>query len=518
MKKEKYDWHRSLSASVAEQLLVAFCDVAGHADPRRRTSRYRSRFKGLGASGSRQSGTTGMLAKPYPPVARTATRLAQHLPFPIFLTNSKGRVVFSNRRCCNLIDWDSSTLLGNSWLALVHHDDRQVVSARFQQALAARTPFEGEFRRFPAAQRTLCFIAQIFPVTSGAGDLLGCVGTLADVTHLKAGQIELIDTNTRLAAIIESSPFAIVSINRNGNVTQWNRRASQWFGWSAEEAIGSPLTIMLQSGRREFQDFLADIFGRNASSSSMRSFVSRAGDLMLARVTVASVTHPPAPSAEAVLFLDDLTQSESANAQLQALFERHERYLSDMHDGFMQSLYGIGIGLEQCRLTVARDPARAENLLSQATADINLVLQEMRETLLENGPQTLERHDLDLAIRRILKRFSGSGPRFELIVDPPAAKPPHTLRQHLEFIASEGISNVVKHARAVICQISLSLQGHRVQLSINDDGVGFDPTKSGGVGHGLQNIEARVHELGGRFHLETRPGAGTRLTVDFPVK
>ena len=88
-------------------------------------------------------------------------------------------------------------------------------------------------------------------------------------------------------------------------------------------------------------------------------------------------------------------------------------------------------------------------------------------------------------------------------------------------VTQEALLNVTRHARATRLWPELEGVGDRVQLCIRDDGVGFDPTAGAELmreGHfGLVAMRERVELAGGRFHLESRPGAGAVVRATFTI-
>jgi signal transduction histidine kinase len=84
-------------------------------------------------------------------------------------------------------------------------------------------------------------------------------------------------------------------------------------------------------------------------------------------------------------------------------------------------------------------------------------------------------------------------------------------------IAQEALNNIVKHARAKECSICLRQNGHSIELSITDDGVGFDTARKpimGGYGMGTTTMRERAEAIGASLRLQSAPGQGTRVAVE----
>ena len=83
-------------------------------------------------------------------------------------------------------------------------------------------------------------------------------------------------------------------------------------------------------------------------------------------------------------------------------------------------------------------------------------------------------------------------------------------------LVQEAVSNVIKHAQAKSLQVRLYTRDGHLVLQITDDGIGFTPGGASG-GHGLLSMASRARRLGGQLSVDSRPGAGTSLSLVLPV-
>src|ERR1035441_6654717 len=90
------------------------------------------------------------------------------------------------------------------------------------------------------------------------------------------------------------------------------------------------------------------------------------------------------------------------------------------------------------------------------------------------------------------------------------------IRHHIIMAVKEAIHNVIKHARASEIQICVRQAGRVLTIQVSDNGCGFAAALNA-RGNGLDNIERRLHSLGGSSSVESRPGAGTKVTLEFPL-
>ena len=104
----------------------------------------------------------------------------------------------------------------------------------------------------------------------------------------------------------------------------------------------------------------------------------------------------------------------------------------------------------------------------------------------------------------------------ELLMDDRAvAAVPPTGKGELVQVIREIFSNIARHAGAKEVSLQCSLSDGRIVITIEDDGVGFDPSQIT-RGHGLSNIEARAGKLGGDFQVRARVPRGTIQVLSFP--
>lgn len=90
-------------------------------------------------------------------------------------------------------------------------------------------------------------------------------------------------------------------------------------------------------------------------------------------------------------------------------------------------------------------------------------------------------------------------------------------RHHLLLIVKEILHNIAKHAAATEVRLRIEIRGRHFEIEIKDNGVGFDPAAARPEGEGVANIRARVEELAGYCEIDSRPQAGTRVTVRIPL-
>jgi signal transduction histidine kinase len=198
-----------------------------------------------------------------------------------------------------------------------------------------------------------------------------------------------------------------------------------------------------------------------------------------------------------------------------AVLEDRERIAKELHDGAIQALFAVGMGLQGSAL-LAGDPELRDRL-QNAVEELDRVIRDLRNYIFGLRPGILADRQLDQALQGLVEEFQRrTGMVAVAEVDPAAAAELAGRAGDVVQLAREALSNVSRHAKAVTCRVSLYTDEHGGVLEIDDDGRGFDPTRPTGPGQGLRNLRERAASLGGRAQVDSTPGQGTRVRVTIP--
>ena len=202
-----------------------------------------------------------------------------------------------------------------------------------------------------------------------------------------------------------------------------------------------------------------------------------------------------------------------------AVLEERERIGMDLHDGIIQSIYGVGLTLDFARMSITDDPDTVVQKIDEAIDNLNKTIRDIRAYILDLRPRQFIGNDLKQGLQRLVDEFqANSGTKASLIcmednlVDFPAAN-----ATALFHICQEALANVAKHAEAKQVTIHLWTAKDRVILEIGDDGKGFDLRKmSVTLGHGLSNMHFRARKVGGDVEFTSYPSQGTTVLAWVP--
>ncbi|MBI2238978.1 MAG: PAS domain S-box protein [Actinobacteria bacterium] len=354
---------------------------------------------------------------------------------------------------------------------------------------------------------------------------------------------ELRKSDARKGAILHSALDAVIGMDHEGRITEFNQAAERLFGYAHHDVLGKPLadcivpSALREQHQRGLDHYLATgesaVIGNRLELTAVRSD----GTGFPVELAVALVDLPGPP-----LFIGvvrDLTERKEAEDKLTASLdmlrktdaerrhllaqlvaaqeEERQRIARDIHDDPIQKMTAAALRLGMLRRQLS-DPAQM-SMLSQVQESVDLTLVRLRSLLFELHPRTLENGGLADALREYLERSDpDSGVTYQL-ENHLRSEPPTEARRIAYRIAQEALNNVRKHAKAGRAKVVLQDSDGGVLVRIEDDGVGISPRDLNGArpGHlGLSSMRERAEMAGGWLRIQGIPGGGTMVQFWLP--
>jgi signal transduction histidine kinase len=195
------------------------------------------------------------------------------------------------------------------------------------------------------------------------------------------------------------------------------------------------------------------------------------------------------------------------------LAEAQRRMRRDLHDGLGPVLAGLRLAIGTARRLIGTAPDEAQRVLAEAQSDALAAVEDVRRLAHDLRPPALDELGLSGALRDRLERVVGEACQLHYAADLPAALPA-AVEVAAYRIAVEAVLNVVRHARADRCWVSLGRHERGLVITVVDDGAGM---ASGVGGLGLRSVRERAEELAGTVTIDSLPGAGTSMRVWLPL-
>jgi PAS domain S-box-containing protein len=411
------------------------------------------------------------------------------------------------------------------WRVQVHPEDVEVMTLPRASIPIDTDVYEAEQRMVHKDGSLRWFLSHGSVMRRADGTPYRMVGTFVDITERKLSADQF-----RLA--LEATTTGMLMVNRTGRIVLVNTHVEKLFGYRREELINEPVEMLVPERLREGLQWDGGTLPTRASHEL--SGVRRDGSEIPLEIGFSPLR---TSEGEFVLCsMADITERKQAEREREDL-TRHLRDLAgrliaaqeverarlarDLHDDVSQQLAALSIALSSLRRRAAASPAGTDLQDDIAT------LQQRASTLAESvrslshdlHPDVLRHVGLTASLIAYCNGLSQSQ-QFAIdcatqgdfsSIDPGAAL-------CLYRIAQEALHNVVKHAHARHVGVQLLRTGDSAELTIVDDGMGFDiETGKSGPGLGLVSITERARLSGGTASIVTALNQGTQVRVEVPI-
>lgn len=291
------------------------------------------------------------------PVGDDNLAILQALPAAIYTTDAAGRITFYNDAAADL--WGVRPELGKSEFCgswkLYWPDGTPLPHDQCPMAMALREqkPNRGleAVAERPDGSR-VPFMPYPSPIFDDEGRLVGAVNMLIDLSELKRGE----EVGFRLAAIVESTQDAIVSKTLDGIITSWNGAAEQLFGYTAEEAIGQPIMMLIPPDRTDEE---VSIIGRVRRGVRVNSYETirrrKDGSLVPVSLTVSPVRDRAGRVIGASKVARDITERRRVE-------EQRELLLREMNHR-VKNLFSLANGMVALSTRSAKTPQEMADIV-----------------------------------------------------------------------------------------------------------------------------------------------------------
>jgi len=213
--------------------------------------------------------------------------------------------------------------------------------------------------------------------------------------------------------------------------------------------------------------------------------------------------------------------SEHSRQRLAATEGERTRWARELHDETLQSLSALRIGLSSAARS--QRPDALEQAVGQAVDQLEDAIANLRALITDLRPAALDELGVQAAVEGLAERTARHGLEVDVSIGlayehgRADARLAPDLETALYRIVQEALTNASKHGSAKRAVVEISERDATVQLSVRDDGNGFDP-EAKTDGFGLLGMRERVELLGGKLRLDSAPGSGTTVHVSIPAQ
>jgi PAS domain S-box-containing protein len=438
-----------------------------------------------------------------------------------------GDVLYCNRRFAELISRPQERMIGMAFQSLVVKAERD----RFEALLAKaqRAVAKGEFSLRCRDGSLVAVNLSLNRFRGYKGHALGMV--ITDLSEQKRRHVE--ETRLRLAAIVESSQDAIIGKNLDAKIVSWNPGAEEIYGYTANEAIGQPISMLLPPDRADEWPAIMERIRRGQRVEPYETKrLRKDGTVVDISLAVSPIKTPEGETIGASAVARDITEHKQAveikqaQEMRQLLLERvfsaqeeeRRRIARELHDEAGQLLTSLLVGLralEDVRKLgdVKAQGHRLREIAAQAIDEVGRLARGLHPTVLDD-------HGLGIALSRYVTEYTKT---HNMAVDLKLneldlSTLPSAVQIGLYRILQETLTNVARHSGAKAVSIRFARLATALEVTVVDNGCGFDAKAVAVSSHrlGIQSMRERAAMLGGTLSF-TSQGKGTRILVHVPL-
>lgn len=404
------------------------------------------------------------------------------------------------------------------------------------------------------------------PLHDAEGRISGGVNMLVDITERKKAE----QATGLLAAIVDSSDDAIISKTLDGVITSWNRAAERIFGYSAREAIGQHITLIIPPDRRGEETEILERLKRGERIDHYETMrAGKDGTLVDISLTISPVKDAAGRIVGASKVARNITRQkeneralreseerfrllschleeqvlarteelerrntevakqaevlrELSRQLMHAQDEERRRLARDLHDSAGQMLASLGMNLATIIQHGKQSSPQLRGAAEEGQRTVRQLTQEIRTVSYLLHPPLLDETGLPEALRLYIKGLGDrSGLDVSLTIPPDFGRLPGEIELIIFRLVQECLTNVHRHSGSKVAVVRLSREADGVSLEIQDQGAGISAEKLSeirdqGSGVGIMGMRERVRQVGGQFSIESK-GLGTTVLFRFPL-
>ncbi len=411
---------------------------------------------------------------------------------------------------------DDETVRGRTfWEVFVAAEDADDAEA----AVLSAAPGEHEHRWRTARGESIIVAWSLAQVADAEGrERLLLTGL--DVSERVRHEDELQRQRDFLTIVGNQSPELLCVVDSAGTISEAgvNKAFTDATGYDDETALGHPFWELVAAPEHAetIRAAFLEAIDAGPGMKTETPWRSMAGEPLLVEWWVSSLADWR--EGHFLIIGMDITERKEQELELRRSRARiveagaaeRRRLERNLHDGAQQRLVSLSLSLRLAQAKIATSPEAAAEILGEASDELALALEELRELARGIHPAVLTDRGLTAALETLAARAP-----LPVEVRTPEERLAPSVEAAAYYVVAEALTNVVKYARAEVVNVTVEQRDGHLVVEVADDGVGgAEPT----AGSGLSGLADRVAALDGTLRIESPAGGGTVVSAEIPLE
>jgi two-component system CheB/CheR fusion protein len=394
------------------------------------------------------------------------------------------------------------------------------------QVLEKLTPIEKDVWSTSDSQKNRCYLRRIVPYRTVDDHINGVVVTFVEITeryqqeqYLEQSVQErtkaLHDREVRLKTIMKYASEAIVVMDDNGEITDFNQAAETMFNYQSVEVIGINIeqlvpSIVVQNRKVGTEVKLSVINDLIARTPQELTAIRKDGSKFPIRLTTTIIANDKL-CIGIIADLSEITILKKAIVDVSTI--EQEKIGREVHDNLGQRLTGINLLISDLRRKISIDDIRSGKMLVQIMEQISLAIGETRNISHGLSPVLFPPRKLQDALIELIKIVEKANIKSKYEFSKVLKVTDNTTAVQVYRIAQEAINNAIKYSKASNIELQLKTHLNQMMLVIQDNGVGIELKENWGIG--LKIMQYRASSINANLCIESSPNKGTTVRCIF---
>lgn len=451
-----------------------------------------------------------------------AEAILEHITQCVITTDLDGVVTYWNRASEQIFGYTSEEMLNQSLIKIYP----TIAEEQFQKDLEDLRQGEevkGQWKSLTKQGNVIWVDVYAKPLVDEYGEPESIIASAHDIQDFKRVEVELAENKAQAQAILETTVDGIITIDEEGLILSFNRAASEIFGYAEGEILGENVRKLIpepyKSGQARFMKEIQEtgerrIIGHKRELTGQR----KDGSIFPMELSVSEVKWNSQWIFTGVV--NDISERRRLEKEILRISEEERRNLGqDLHDGLGQMLTGISLisqnlarKLDSNGIPGADKVQEISNLIKEADQYAKALAHGLVHVDFEEEGLEAALYQLSSRAEKLFDVQCSFNPGIKIKIDN------NMKAMNLYRIAQEAISNAVKHGKAENIYIHLTSENGSLQLSIVDDGIGFNESDldKQRQGMGVYIMKYRANMMAGNLEISENQDAGTSVVCSIP--